>query len=102
MHLIQLLLPIRDNSGKPFPRTHFDEIRGALTNQFGGVTAFLRAPAEGLWEEGKGQVAKDDIVILEVMADTLDREWWGAYRKRLEAHFQQEEVVIRASMMERL
>jgi hypothetical protein len=102
MHLIQLLLPIRDNSGKPFPRTHFDKIRGDLTNQFGGVTAFLRAPAEGLWEEGEGKVARDEIVILEVMTETLDRDWWVAYRKKLEARFQQQEIVIRASMIERL
>ena len=102
MHLVQLLIPIYDNEGKAFPKTLFDALRVDLTKRFGGVTAFLRAPAEGLWTEGAGQVARDDIVILEVMTETLDREWWGGYRKDLEKRFRQEELIIRASVVERL
>src|SRR5690606_24272515 len=67
MHLIEVLLPVYDNKGIPFPRGMFDEVRRELTDQFGGVTAFVRAPAEGLWKEEDGAVVRDDIVLFEVM-----------------------------------
>ena len=102
MYLIQLLLPVRNNSDVAFPRRLFDRIRQELTQKFGGVTAFLRSPAEGFWREEKGQVNRDEIVIFEVMADQLDRQWWRQYRSELEQRFSQAELVIRASLSERL
>jgi hypothetical protein len=36
------------------------------------------------------------------MVDSLDRTWWGGYRKVLETRFAQDEVVIRALAMQRL
>jgi hypothetical protein len=65
------------------------------------VTAFMRAPAHGTTED-KGQFQHDDIVILEVMTDALDRNWWASYRTRLEREFGQDEIVIRATEMLRL
>ena len=49
-----------------------------------------------------GERSRDEIVVLEVMAETLDREWWRDYRGELERRFRQDEVVIRASEVERL
>jgi hypothetical protein len=77
-------------------------VRFELTDKFGGVTAFLRSPAEGLWVEQHGAVSHDDVVIYEVMTQALDREWWSRYRAELEARFRQEELVVRASVTERL
>ena len=102
MYLIQLLLPVRDNSDVAFPRRLFHRIRQELTQKFGGATAFLRSPAEGFWREEEGQVNRDEIVIFEVMADQLDRQWWRQYRTELEQRFSQAELVIRASLSERL
>ena len=102
MFLIQILLPQRDNEGEPFPQGWFDALRGTLTERFGGVTAYLQSPAEGLWRDEEGDVDRDRIVIFEVMAERLERDWWRAYRTELEERFQQEEVVIRALGMERL
>jgi hypothetical protein len=68
---------------------------------FGGVTAFTRAPAQGSNAAG-GTVVHDDIVVMEVMAATLDPEWWAAYRKQLERDFVQDEIVIRARAITRL
>ena len=42
------------------------------------------------------QAEGDDIVILEVMTDDLDRAWWGSFRKDLERRFRQESVIVRA------
>lgn len=102
MHLIQILLPLRDDQGQPFPRHWYDALRGDLTERFGGATAYLQAPAEGLWKDDKGDVDRDEVVILEVMADAVDRAWWQACREGLERRFRQDEVVIRALGMERL
>jgi hypothetical protein len=102
MHLVQLLLPLRDNEGHAFSREQMDAVRRHLTETFGGVTAYLRAPAKGAWKDDEGDVARDDVVIVEVMADELDRGWWADYRRALEADFRQDEIVIRATPMERL
>lgn len=102
MHLVQVLLPLRDNDGRPFGREPFDAVRAELTERFGGVTAYLQSPAEGAWRDPGGGVDRDDVVILEVMAEALDRAWWGEYRRRLERRFRQDEVVVRALAMDRL
>ena len=102
MHLVQLLLPVRDNAGRPFPAATFEPVRAELTARFGGLTAYSRAPAEGVWDGGGEGRARDDIVVYEVMADALDREWWGAFRAELERRFAQDEVVVRAHPIERL
>ena len=101
MHLIEILLPLRDNDGEAFGQKLFAEVRDELVERFGGLTAFSRSPAEGLWDEG-GERNRDEIVVLEVMADTLDRDWWRGYRAALERRFRQDEVVIRASAVKRL
>jgi hypothetical protein len=101
MHLVQLLLPLKDRDGKPFPRSFYRSVRETLTDRYGGLTAYTRAPAEGLWDAGD-EVAHDDIVIYEVMVAELDRAWWSEYRAALEAQFDQEELVVRAQAIERL
>jgi hypothetical protein len=101
VRLIQILLPVRDNEGVPFGRELHDAVRRELTDAFGGVTAYMRAPAAGLWDEGS-EVVRDDIVIYEVMAESLDDRWWRDYRASLERRFRQDEVVIRALPMERV
>jgi hypothetical protein len=95
-YLIHVLLPVNANDGRPFDDAVFAPTRAELTEQFGGLTAHLRAPARGLWKTGQGEVSRDDIVIFEVMADSLDREWWQQYRVVLEARFEQDVVVVRA------
>ena len=100
MHQIQVLLPLYDNDGRPLSRDLFRAVATELTDRFGGLTAYTRAPAQGLWKEDADTTARDDIVIYEVMADRLDRDWWKAYRSELEARFRQEQVVVRAQAVE--
>lgn len=95
MHLVQLLLPLYDNAGQALPQRLFAEVRDELVQHFGGVTAYLRAPATGLWKDEQGGPVRDDLVILEVMVETLDVAWWGHYRTRLEERFKQQAVVVR-------
>ncbi len=100
MYLIQILLPLTLD-GTPIARERFAEVGQELTDTFGGLTAYTRAPAEGLWRSG-GETTADQVVVYEVMTEALDRGWWDAYRRALETRFQQEEVVVRAQAMERL
>ena len=101
MHIIEILLPLYDNDGRRFGAEAFASVKQELVDHFGGLTAFTRSPAEGLWEES-GERSRDEIVIFEVMADWLDRGWWRTYRAELEKRFRQEEIVVRASEVELL
>lgn len=98
MHLIQALLPLTDNDGRRFPRSAYVPVRTRLVDRFGGLTVYARAPAEGLWAEGEPAEAatRDEIVIFEVMAETLEEAWWADFRREMEAQFRQEKIVIRA------
>ena len=102
VHLVQLLLPLDDNAGRAFPAALYTTIRHELTERFGGLTAYSRSPAQGLWQESESQPKRDDIIVYEVMTETLDREWWRAYRRTLEKRFAQDELVIRSQIVERL
>lgn len=98
--LIQILLPLYDNDGHPFPSHAYSRVRDELADRFGGVTAFLRSPAEGLWHETPATTVRDDIVIYEVMTATFDRDWWHNYRIELTGRFRQELLIVRASAIE--
>ena len=102
MHLIEILLPLFDGEGRRFPAELFGEVRHELLDHFGGLTAFTRSPAEGLWEAPNGERMRDEVVIFEVMSDWIDRSWWRGFRSRLEERFAQEEIVVRAREVERL
>jgi hypothetical protein len=96
MTLVELLLPLHDNSGQPFGAEKYAEVRQHLTERFGGLTAFTRSPAQGTTTES-GRPVHDEIVVFEVMTETLDVSWWESYRLHLEREFRRDEIVIRAS-----
>jgi len=95
MHLIQILLPLYDNEGKPFPQDEFLRVRDDLSERFGGITTYMRSPARGLWKETRDTTVHDDIVIYEVMTEELDREWWKRYREQLTVNFRQALLIVR-------
>lgn len=96
MHLVQLLLPLYDKAGNAFPHAHYERVATELTTAFGGLTAYTRAPAEGLWRDNGSAKARDEIVVYEVMTEALDDVWWRSYRGRLEQRFAQEHLVVRS------
>jgi hypothetical protein len=99
-HLVQLLLPLTDNDGERFDQQRFEAVRRELTQRFGGVTAYMRSPATGLWKKESGAVDRDEVAIVEVMVETLDAEYWRDYRERLESAFGQQSLVCRAIAIE--
>ena len=94
MKLIEIFLPLTDNSGRKLGKDLFAETRRELIERFGGLTAYSRSPARGFWKE-KGRTTRDEVVVFEVMAKRLDRRWWREYRRGLEKRFKQEELVLR-------
>jgi hypothetical protein len=94
MKLVQIFLPLYDNAGRRLPKALFSIERERLVERFGGLTAHVRSPAQGLWRTGQG-VKRDDLVIFEVMIRRVDRKWWMAYRYRLEKRFKQKTLLVR-------
>jgi hypothetical protein len=94
MYLVQIFLPCADNSGEPFSREFFDRAKEELAERYDGVTAYLQAPAEGLWRQGANK-SDDNIILFEVMAEGIDLQEWSARRAEYEQCFRQERVLIR-------
>lgn len=99
MHLVEILLPLRNKNGEDFPAEYYEDLAQHLTQKFGGVTSFLRAPAEGRWHGG-GATQTEDIAVMEVMTRSFDREWWTALKHELTGKFVQEELIIRCQMVD--
>jgi len=95
LHLIEILLPLYDNAGAPLPQELYAQVRERLTKAFGGLTAFTRAPDEGHWRD-EGETKRDDVVVFEVMTESLDEGWWRSYGSELERDFRQDVIIIRA------
>ena len=95
-YLVEIFLPLQDKAGRPQPAELFAQVRETLTETFGGITTYSRAPAEGRWDNGH-RVERDDIVVFEAMTPALDPHWWASYRQQLERQFSQDQILIRAS-----
>lgn len=95
MKVIQVLLPLTKPDGSPFPANYFTVIRKELADRYGGITAYSRAPAIGLWKESEDRTIADDIVIFELMVESLDLGWWKEYKINLEKLFEQDQIVMR-------
>ncbi len=96
MHLVQLLIPLYGGDGTRVSEAAQQLLRDELTTKFGGVTAFSRAPAKGQWKPGDNPPEHDDVVVFEVMVNTLESSWWRDYRLELQERFAQDELVVRA------
>ena len=95
MYLIQILLPVRGRGGV-VGSAAFARTREELVDAFNGVTAYARAPAQGVWVAPDGDRERDDVVMVEVLATDFDRSWWRAYGEKLAVRFDQEAIHIRA------
>ncbi len=96
MHLVQILLPLYDNTGKRFAKELYAQVREKIIERFDGLTIYTRAPADGFWQEDGKRTVHDDVIIYEVMVDDVDKQWWRDYRSVLEEKFAQQTLVIRA------
>lgn len=89
-----ILLPTADNDGNAYPEAALGGIQHCLTERFGGLTTYSRAPAKGVWLRGKERDI-DDIVVLETLVKSLDSVWWKGFKADLEAKLAQSEIMVR-------
>jgi hypothetical protein len=95
MVLIQVLLPT--NGAAPADDlASLAQTRAELADRFRGLTAYLRSPAKGLWTAPDGHAQQDDVVMVEVVTESFDRDWWRTYAARLAERFGQESIHVRA------
>ena len=99
MVLIQLLLPLTagEETGNALADT-----RRELADTFTGVTAYVRAPAKGVWTAPDGHLEADDVVMVEIVTSSFDRPWWRTYAATLEKRFRQEAIHVRAMHVDML
>ncbi|MXV16717.1 inorganic diphosphatase [Hufsiella ginkgonis] len=95
--LIQLFLPLYNGHGNAFPQKLFTAVKNQLMKKFGGLTVYNRSPATGLWKDDSGKTQPDDIIVFEVMATKVDKDFWHGYKEKLAKQFEQDELVIRCS-----
>jgi hypothetical protein len=99
-YLIQMLLPLVRANNERIEDSLFAKTRRELIEAFGGITAYTRAPAQGAWTSPEGQVERDDVVMVEVVTEAFDREWWRSFASTLATRFGQESIHVRAIAFE--
>jgi hypothetical protein len=95
--LIQFLLPTRPLDGARPHRDLLQRTHDEIVERFGGLTAYLRSPAAGVWTSPEGRLEEDSVVMIEVLARSFDTGWWRGYVKVLEERFDQESIHVRAT-----
>ena len=91
MYLVQVLLPLKSKLSDE----RISQTREELVELYEGVTAYVRSPAKGAWIGPDGQEEQDDVIMVEVLVDALDRDWWRQYREQLATRFGEEQIHIR-------
>jgi hypothetical protein len=92
--LVQFFLPLYDQKGKAFPDQYFNTIKAELTEQFGGITFYFRSPVLGMWKPEQ-KVIKDELVVVEVLAQQAAVPFFRNYQSVLEKKFKQDEIMMR-------
>jgi hypothetical protein len=96
MVLIQMLLPVSASRTDAEADARVKETRRELIEAFGGITAYLQTPAQGVWTSPEGERERDAVVMVEIVTETFDRAWWQAYAATLAARFRQDVIHVRA------
>ena len=88
MFLIQILLPLSAAScNRDEIRAAFAVTREELVTAFGGVTAYSRTPAEGVWTDPEGDLQQDRMVMVEVVTTTELTETTMVERVTVSEHY---------------
>jgi hypothetical protein len=90
--ITQVLLPKRDNSGRPFNRETYAAFHGRMIRTFGGWTR--KGQAEGAWLSPSGQLFTERHWVYEIGHSHRDLRFWQAEKERLREEFDQESIWI--------
>jgi hypothetical protein len=47
--------------------------------------------------ETRDAIERDRIIIVEVVVEEIDELWWHDYRRKLEAEFEQDRILVRVT-----
>src|SRR5688572_9125072 len=92
-----MLLPTRSAAGAAFADELVRRTREELIERFGGLTAYTRSPATGVWTSPDGDVEEDKVVMIEVLSGRFEKDWWRSYAETLKQRFEQETIHVRAT-----
>jgi hypothetical protein len=96
-----ILLPLKYNSAEPVPYELILQTRDELVQRFGGAS-FDPGVVEGYWVMA-ARVYSDELIRVRVSADGTpdDDQFIQEYKERLKLRFDQEEIYVTASVIER-
>lgn len=97
MKCIELFIPLFNKNGKAFAKKKYKWLRVLLTDKFGGLTIYARAPAEGFWQEKAERTVNDKMIIYEVLVPAIDKVFWQELKLNLLKKFAQDEILIRVT-----
>ncbi|SRR6266478_6651906 len=90
--ITQVLLPKRDNLGRPFERELYLAFHARMLRRFGGWTR--KGQAEGAWLSPSGRLFTEEHWVYEIGHSRRDQRFWQAEKERLKAQFDQEVIWI--------
>ncbi len=93
--LIQLFLPTTSENGKAFPGTYFHAVKQKLGKKFDSLSVYLKSPLIGNIKNDEPTLAKDTVLVYEVISDTVETDYWSQYQQFLQKQFKQDYIVIR-------
>jgi hypothetical protein len=88
--ITQVLLPKRDNLGRPFGREHYPAFHARLIRRFSGWTR--KGQAEGAWLGTSGTLYMEEHWVYEIGHSRRNLGFWKAEKERLKVEFGQEEI----------
>ncbi len=100
--LVQLLLPIVNGKGEPFPENLYARLNAVLKSRFGGFTVYSRSPVSGIWKDDQGKTKKDELLVYEVLIHSADSAYWTWLKTKLEKEFSQQEIQVLLSRIRKL
>lgn len=95
--LIELFLPVYNQHGSPFPQKHYAAVRKKLQEKFGAVMSYSRIPVTDAGSTIDRLPVRDQLIVFEIMAATLDTAYWSKYKTSLKKTFDREEILIRCT-----
>lgn len=91
----ELLIPLADNEGRPFPWPKIERVGNTLMERFEGCRCQPLAPHLGLWRY-RGIVYREGLLLFTVDSPRADEslDWILAYKNRLKRQFSQVEIYL--------
>jgi hypothetical protein len=91
----EVLIPFRDNQGKPFPSSKLDQVGATLLEQFGGCYSQPLSPYLGLWRTEE-RTYREGLLMWVVDTPRSDESlgWFLSYKRRLRRQFRQVEIYL--------